>query len=548
MCWDCDKFGVFICYKKVIVIALYLVVTACAGGGERAISSRDTASLPRGQNSYYYYFLSQLKDSPQSQDLSEAYLNEALKENKESGFLWSQKALKEAQGANWDVAMKDALMALAKNPRDAETLLLLGKLHAAKQNLPEALSYYHKVLAIDPQKEEAYNVMAREYLSLNDEANAFKILKTCERELPDAMSCLFYEATLSLKIQDFNGALKAFQSLLELDPENVRILQTLGDIYLQKKNYEKALEIFNQLKQANPNDLPSQIRVGLLYYELKEIDKAIEEFLSVQQRFPKSDRMNYFLGLLYLEKKQMDLAQNYLSLVDMDSSLYGEALRRRIFIYKEQGRFRDAFLLLDKLPDQVQRTPEMYSLRASLHAVSRDDQKAVEVLDEGLSRFATDENLRFQRAVILDRLGDWEQAKLDLRLIIQANPKSDRALNYLGYTMADRGDNLADALKFVEQASDLNPADGHITDSVGWVYFKMGKIDKAINILNKALRQESDEPTILEHLGDVFLAIKNKKLSRQYYERSLNILQKIPVRMPDEDKQIQSIKDKLATF
>jgi tetratricopeptide (TPR) repeat protein len=76
----------------------------------------------------------------------------------------------------------------------------------------------------------------------------------------------------------------------------------------------------------------------------------------------------------------------------------------------------------------------------------------------------------------------------------------------------------------------------------------MGKIDKAINILNKALRQESDEPTILEHLGDVYLAIKNKKLSRQYYERSLNLLQKIPLRMPDEDKQIQNLKDKLATF
>lgn len=511
-------------------------------------SSRDAVSIPRGQNSYYYYFLSQLKDNPESPGLSDAYLDEAIEQNRNSGFLWSQKALKEAQGAHWDVAMKDALIALAKNPRDAETLLLLGKLHAAKQNLHEALSYYQKVLAIDPKKEEAYNVMAREYLSLNDEAFAFKTLKTCERELPDAMSCLFYEATLALKIQNFDVALKAFQTLLELDPENVRILQTLGDIYLQKKNYEKALEIFNQLKQANPNDLPSQIRVGLLYYELKEVDKAIEEFLSVQKRFPKSDRMNYFLGLLYLEKKQMDLAQDYLALVDMDSSLYGEALRRRIFIYKEQGRFQDAFLLLGKLPDKVQRTPEMYSLRASLYAVSRDDKKAIELLNEGLSYFAADENLRFQRAVILDRLGDWDKAKQDLQLIIQANPKSDRALNYLGYTMADRGDNLDEALKFVEEASDLNPADGHITDSVGWVYFKMGKIDKAIKILNKALRQEPDEPTILEHLGAVYLAIKNKKLSRQYYERSLNMLQKIPSRMPDEDKQIQSIKDKLATF
>lgn len=475
-------------------------------------------------------------------------MDEALEQNKNSGFLWSQKALKEAQGANWEVAMQDALIALEKNPRDVETLLLLGKLHAAKQKLQEAISYYQKVIAIDPEKEEAYNVMAREYLSLNDEANAFKTLKICERELPEAMSCLFYEATLALKVQNLDVALKAFHVLLELDPENVRILQTLGDIYLQKKNYEKALEIFNQLKQANPNDLPSQIRVGLLYYELKKTDEAIEEFLSVQKRFPKSDRMNYFLGLLYLEKKQMDLAQDYLALIDMDSTLYGEALRRRIFIYKEQGRFHDAFLVLEKLPGKVQKTSEMYSLRASLHAISRDDKKAVEVLDEGLAHFVADENLRFQRAVILDRLGSWDKAKEDLRAIIQANPKSDRALNYLGYTMADRGEDMEEALKLVEQAADLNPSDGHITDSVGWVYFKMGKIEKAINVLNKALRQETDEPTILEHLGDVYLAVKNKKLSRQYYERSLQILQKIPSRVPDEDKQIQSIKDKLATF
>jgi tetratricopeptide (TPR) repeat protein len=98
---------------------------------------------------------------------------------------------------------------------------------------------------------------------------------------------------------------------------------------------------------------------------------------------------------------------------------------------------------------------------------------------------------------------------VSLRKAIEINPKHADALNYLGFSYADKGINLQEALSLIQKALDLKPESGYIIDSLGWVYFKLGKQKEALKYLKKALETVKDDPVLYEHLGDVYEAMGN---------------------------------------
>jgi tetratricopeptide (TPR) repeat protein len=100
-------------------------------------------------------------------------------------------------------------------------------------------------------------------------------------------------------------------------------------------------------------------------------------------------------------------------------------------------------------------------------------------------------------------------------------PDYVEAINYLGYSYADKGVNLDEALKLIEKAVGLDPDSGYIRDSLGWVYFKMGMYEMALKEIKKALETEIDDPVINEHLGDIYMKLGNEEDAIDAWERSL---------------------------
>ena len=108
-----------------------------------------------------------------------------------------------------------------------------------------------------------------------------------------------------------------------------------------------------------------------------------------------------------------------------------------------------------------------------------------------------------------------------MRKVIAIDPKHSNALNYLGYTYADLGQNLDEAEQLIKEALKYKPDDGYITDSLGWVYYKKGDFGKALKYLQKAVEIVPDDPIMLEHLGDAYLKLKDKANALKCYEKSL---------------------------
>jgi tetratricopeptide (TPR) repeat protein len=546
--------------KRSIFLALVLVLfAACAGGQGKTVvdaakgtqrerSRVDEALLAKGNNGLYYYLASLVSRQMGRDEQADRLLDVALDTDSSSSYLWAHRAFNRAQKNDWDRALADAETGLSKNPNDVDSLVLVGKLYAAKGDPARALEYYRRGLARDRKNEEIYNVMAREYLSLKRTDEAVGALKTCVGELPEAMGCIYYLATILKQVGRDSEAIRYFALMGELNPDNEKILENLGEVYIHQKDLRKALDVYIQLKQMNAGDFAAAIRVALIYFELKETDKAIAEFEALSRAFPSSDRMHYFLGLLYVEKKQLVEASGHLSKVGPESAFYFDSVMRTALMLKEQGKLDEAIIFVERKSAHGKPVPELFDLRASLQSVAGNRKRALELISDGISRFPSDDKLLFQRAVLLDRMDRWDDSKKDLLKLIARSPENATALNYIGYSLVEKGKEMASAREYLEKAHALKPEDSFIADSLGWWHFKNGEVEIALKLISEASRKAKDEPTIQEHLGDIYLSLKNKRMARQNYEEALRILRGSKERGPDDEKQIKSIEDKLAGF
>jgi tetratricopeptide (TPR) repeat protein len=105
--------------------------------------------------------------------------------------------------------------------------------------------------------------------------------------------------------------------------------------------------------------------------------------------------------------------------------------------------------------------------------------------------------------------------------IIEINPDHADALNYIGYTYAEQGIRLDEAMSLIEKALRIKPDSGYIIDSLGWVYFQKGMYDEALKYLEQAASHVPNDPTIMEHLGDVYFKKGMFKKSIEMYEKAL---------------------------
>ncbi len=110
-----------------------------------------------------------------------------------------------------------------------------------------------------------------------------------------------------------------------------------------------------------------------------------------------------------------------------------------------------------------------------------------------------------------------------MQKIIELKPDHAAALNFVGYSWAEDKVHLDKALGYIQRAIELKPDNGYIRDSLGWVYFRLGRIGEAIKELEAAVRLSPDDPAILEHLGDVYLEAGRERQALETYRKALQL-------------------------
>jgi tetratricopeptide (TPR) repeat protein len=165
---------------------------------------------------------------------------------------------------------------------------------------------------------------------------------------------------------------------------------------------------------------------------------------------------------------------------------------------------------------------ESFIYIAGIHDKLQQYEKALAVLKQGIKKFPASPELQFNKGVFQEKLGDIEACIETMRAVIALSPDFSAAYNYIGYILAEREEDLAEAEKLLDKALELKPGDGYYLDSLGWIYFKQGQLEKAEKTLKQSVETVPEEGVVWYHLGEVFLAKGERDKALDAFRKALS--------------------------
>jgi tetratricopeptide (TPR) repeat protein len=187
------------------------------------------------------------------------------------------------------------------------------------------------------------------------------------------------------------------------------------------------------------------------------------------------------------------------------------------------GQHKDAEATLVRAVARASSSETLEALAAFFARQGRFAE-ALSVLAGALARAPRDEVLLFALAGVYEKQGDWQRGIEKVRLVLEADPKHTGALNYIGYTLAQHGGDLAEAERLVRRALELKPDSAAYLDSLGWVLLKRGDAAGALELLERAVAVGSEDATVYEHLGEAALALGRSERALEAFARARELL------------------------
>ncbi|SFH13669.1 Flp pilus assembly protein TadD, contains TPR repeats [Palleronia marisminoris] len=233
-------------------------------------------------------------------------------------------------------------------------------------------------------------------------------------------------------------------------------------------------------------------------------------------------------ALLFEEMGQHGLAISTYGNVPADDPAFFTAELGRAEALRAEGQSDAGVEVMQELAAQYDDQPLVHiTLGDALREDGRYEEaraaydEAIALLDEAQSG---EWIVYFARAITAERLDDWEAAKADFETALELNPDQPQVLNYLGYSMLERGDDLEEALDMIERAVAAAPNSGAIVDSLGWGLYRAGRYEEAVDPMERAVELMPVDPVVNDHLGDVLWAVGRKLEARFQWQRALSFM------------------------
>lgn len=304
---------------------------------------------------------------------------------------------------------------------------------------------------------------------------------------------------------------------------SANVAEALAPFYLNQENFELAYQQYDISSQADPDDLNIILKMAHLLYGMKKFDEAISKLENLLNRAPDSDRVRYFLGAVYLEKNNFDFAIKSLTMIGPTSQYYYQSVVLVAHTYKQTGQMEKAIATLNDGLANRKDIPQFYTSMSALLTENKKFNEAIEVAQDAIEKFPENAEMRFVLGSIYDKIGKPEKTVEQMIKVLELSPDHAQALNYLAYTYAEQNEKLDEAEALIRRALSLEPKDGYIMDTLGWVLFKQGKLIEAIRILETAYQIKNDESIIAEHLGDAYYKNQMPQKAQKMFKRALEL-------------------------
>src|SRR5438132_1627504 len=177
--------------------------------------------------------------------------------------------------------------------------------------------------------------------------------------------------------------------------------------------------------------------------------------------------------------------------------------RREAQALRQSGKADQGIALLEGQLQKHSDDPEAYVALAQVYSETNRGAQAVKMLQDAQAKFPSESSLTFELAAVFEKQKKYSDAEAVFRQLIAREPNHAGALNYLGYMLAERGERLDESVGYIKRALAIEPDNGSYLDSLGWAYFKSGKLDLAEENLKRAADQLLTNSVVQDHYGDV---------------------------------------------
>jgi len=260
-----------------------------------------------------------------------------------------------------------------------------------------------------------------------------------------------------------------------------------------------------------------------VYLEKGQHDHAIDVFSNILKRNTNDHRARYLLASTFEEKKSYTQAIDQFNMIPVESELYGNAQMNIGVILKREGKIDEAIAVMTRAIKNNNKMPGPYVFLSSLYEEKKKLSSAEDILKEGLLLSPQSTDLHYSLGVLYEKTNRFQESIKEMESVLKIDPDNAEALNFIGYTFADRGIKLDEAEKMIKKALDLKPGNGYMIDSLGWVYFRQNRMDLAIKYLKVAADALPVDATIAEHLGDAYAKAGMIREAIEIYTKALKL-------------------------
>lgn len=470
-----------------------------------------------------------------------------------------------------DEALEAARLWARRAPDDTEAGQVLAALLIRNGQVDEALSQLERVLAVKGDDDgHTLRTIAALLSSDQDQKTAVRVMERLVAARPQNPDAWFAYALLAFKAEQLGTARHAIEEAIKLAPFNMAMAMTYLGILQKEGNTEAALRWLEKTVKANPDERDLRIAYGRLLADNRRFAEAQEQFESLARDYPDDADVRFALGLLYLQGDETEKARgSFIRVVEAgdyveEASFYLGQIAERdkdyetaLRWYRSVGPGSYQFDAQLSIAVALARQGKVEAARKHVRSLAPKDEEqhlrlvrvegdlltqqlryreAMALYDRALvNRYDTE--LLYARAMLAEKMGRIDILERDLRAILAREPDNAQALNALGYSLADDTTRYHEAYALIKRALDLSPDDFFVLDSMGWVLYRLGRLNQAEDYLRRALRLRND-PEVAAHLGEVLWVKGDRDGARAVWEEAL--------RVAPEDPNLRKVMKRLA--
>jgi len=373
--------------------------------------------------------------------------------------------------------------AVAADPKSAEVRAELAAFHLRRDDADDAERIAKEALQLDDSSSEAHRVLGMLYASKSEDTGRGQAAEAAAADLVKQAI-----AHLERVVENPSGL------------TDINLQYTLGRLYTRAGDADKAIVALTRVVNENPASVQGRLSLAQAYVVGHDMDNAIR---ALQEIVDDEPRVASMLGQFQERAGRMkDAADSYTKALSVAPNSR-ELKVRRIAALIEANEFQRAADFAAQA--QMQHPDDLRFPQLRAHALREmgDPAAAIAMLEPVARSNPNDAATQLTLADLYSTTGRKSDAERTVRQLVSLEPGNADALNYLGYLLADRGQQLDEAIRLVRRALDIEPNNPNYLDSLGWAYYRRGDYDQAEKYLAPAAQQMPRNATVQEHFGDI---------------------------------------------